>query len=240
MSISMATQNLHQGPLTDSRWVRRFLQGTAQTTDEKPLIPPEKSKGNLPTFLPFRGPRESWSSLLRQTFHPCCLHNCSSITRPLLPHALTSTFPPSSHLPTWVLRLLLSETLPSTQCFFLIILSPLFTTTPTKRVLYTSLSHLLFTQILNHCNGLGFSTSLPGGKTKQLSSQMSPKNSKLPSAVPSSKLLLLHELPEHWASAFPSLTSFFPGQYHHSRSDLTLATPLFPSLVSVFQKCWYH
>lgn len=99
MRISMAMQNLHQGPLTDSRWVRRFLQGTAQTTDEeKPLIPPEKRKGNLPTFLPFRGSRESWSSLLRQTFHPCCLHSCSSSTRPLLPMPYLPTLFPFAHM----------------------------------------------------------------------------------------------------------------------------------------------
>lgn len=146
----MASQNLHKGPLTDSsKWVWRSLRGTAQATEEeKPAIPADKRKAIYPHSS------ASWVILSAKA-------NLSSLPPPQLlfikylssfAHALNSTFLPSSHLPTRVLRLLFSKTLPSTQYFFLIILSPLFTTTPIKRVYVTLLCHCLHLQPPVHPN----------------------------------------------------------------------------------------
>lgn len=66
-----------------------------------------------------------------------------------------------------------------------------------------------------------------------------PKNSQLPSPMPSSKLLLLHELPVALgvSTSNPKSSSLI-WRYHNSWSDLT--TPLFLSSISLVHKCWHH
>lgn len=142
----MATQNLPKRPLTDSKWVWRSLRGTAQATDEeKPAIPADKRKATYPHSS------ASWVIFSIKA-------NLSSLPPPQLlfikysssfAHALNSTVLPSSHLPTWVLRLLFSKTLPSTQYFFLIIL---FLSLPPLQLREYSICHCLHLQPPVHPN----------------------------------------------------------------------------------------
>lgn len=134
----MATQNLHKGPLTDSKWVWRSLRGTAQTTERRShryqQIKGKAIYPHSPGSWVIISAEANLSSLL-----PPQLFLKYSPSFFFLP--MPSTLP--SHLPICPYGCsdyLLSKTLPSNQCFFLIILSPLFTTIPTKSTLYVTVS----------------------------------------------------------------------------------------------------